>query len=264
MNQTGVRRALAAVAVLAVVLTGCNDEPDEIDPTATPTEGQLILKFDDGGLTNSGSGDFDIDVVALDNGSTGADEALDGDALRTPEFADSPDGPKAIVKVLNASDSDELNPGDKDFTIGADINVDPSSESEDDASHDNGNNVMQRGLFEGSQYKIQIDHDTASCRIAGSEGEVTAKSSTTIEAGHWYRIRCARSGDDVTITVIDQEADDPEPTEDEDSGSIGSLDPTSASLPLSVGGKLNADGGIVKDNTDQFNGLIDNVLLDIN
>ena len=61
------------------------------------------------------------------------------------------------------------------------------------------------------------------------------------------------------------EADDPEPIEDEESGSTGSLDPTDrASLPLSVGGKLNADGGIVKDNTDQFNGLIDNVLLDIN
>lgn len=246
------------------LLTGCNGDDDaDSDPSATPSAGQLILTFDGGELANQGSGDFNIDVVTSDGGSVEGQESVDGDGLRTPEFADTPDSPKAIVKVLNASDTDELNPGDKDFTIGADVSVDPSSESDVAANGDNGNNVMQRGLFEGSQYKIQIDHDTASCRIAGAGGELTVTSSADIEFDHWYRVRCERDGDEVTITVVDLEADDPKPVEDEKSGPTGSLDPPAASLPLSVGGKLNADGEIVADSTDQFNGLLDNVVLDI-
>ena len=124
--------------------------------------------------------------------------------------------------------------------------------------------MMQRGLFEGSQYKLQIDHED---RVVPESRAPKARSpssrSVEIEDGHWYRLRCTRSGNDVTFSVSDMEADDSTAIEDKKSGATGSLDPVDASLPLSVGGKLNADGGIVEDSTDQFNGLLDNILLDI-
>jgi hypothetical protein len=258
--------------VASALVAGCggsdSSEPSDEDPLATPSKGQLVLHFDDDpttSITNSGTGDFDIDVVTQDGGAVEPGETAAGDTggLRTPAFEDSPESPKAILKVTNAGDTDELNPGTDDFTIGADINVDPASESDVAANGDNGNNVMQRGLFEGSQYKLQIDHEAASCRVKGAEGELTVKSSVEIEDSHWYRLRCTRSGDEVTFAVTDMEADNPELSEDESSGPTGSLDPLDASLPLSIGGKLNAEGGIVEESTDQFNGLIDNVVLDI-
>lgn len=272
MNRYAQLRTCLAVLALAALTAGCggsdSDTTSDTNQLPPPAQGQLVLRFDEDpstSIVNSGSGDFDIEVVAEGGGTVEQGQGAEGQdaGLRTPQFADDPQGPTAIIKVVNAGDSDELNPGTSDFTIGADVNVDPNSESKVPTHGDNGNNVMQRGLFEGAQYKLQIDHEGASCRIKGADGDLTIKSRVEIKDGHWYRLSCSRSGEDVTFAVTDMEADDPAPIKETTSGPTGSLDPADASLPLSVGGKLNAQGGIVEGSTDQFNGTLDNIILDI-
>jgi len=255
--------AVVCLTALAMV-AGCDDDdPESLPP---PSQGQLVLHFDespDGDLANAGSGDFIVEVVTLNGGavSAGPSPTTDGGGIETPDFTGGDGSPAAIVKVTNAGDGDALDPGTADFSFGADISVDPDSEAE--TGPDNGNNVMQRGLFQGAQYKIQLDHESVSCRVKGSAGELIVVSSEEIEADHWYRLSCSRDGDTVTLSVTDMEADDPSPVTDEQTGPTGSLTPAEPTIALSIGGKLNADGGIVTDSTDQFNGRIDNVYLDI-
>lgn len=264
MGRSRAPYAVAACLAVLATATGCDDSGDE--GLAPPDEGQLVLHFDatpDDGITNTGSGDLTVEVVTLNGGnvSAGPSPTTDAGGIETPEFGGTEDASTAIVMVTNAGAVDELDPGVEDFSFGADINVDPESEA--DVGPDNGNNVIQRGLFESTQYKIQLDHESLTCRVKGSAGDVIVTSTVEIEPERWYRLACDRSGDTVTLAVTDMEADEPRPVTDEQTAPTGSLTPLEPTLPLSIGGKLNADGGVVTDSTDQFNGRIDNVYLDI-
>ncbi len=167
---------------------------------------------------------------------------------------------RVALRILTLTDPDPLSPGRSDFTFGADIRID------DPSSADDGDNVLQRGLFsDTSQYKIQLDDHRPSCRVAGNEGEVTVKATDTLPTGQWYRIRCTREGNKVVLSVgaINEAGDAPNPTVFSDFRPTGSVAILRTSTPLSVGGKVTATGDVVESNTDQFNGSIDNVFFEV-
>ncbi len=181
-------------------------------------------------------------------------------ALRYPAYDGAASGPRAVLAVTSSGTTDALNPRGRAFTIGADIRLDPANEG---SYGDNGNNVLQRGLYDqASQYKIQVDHDQASCRVKGRGGSTILVSSRTIATGSWYQLTCRRINvtgpDRFTFAVRSIRSD----------GSLGAATTVSSmaatgklsfpsTTPLSVGGKLNDDLSIVGA-SDQFNGKIDN------
>jgi hypothetical protein len=79
----------------------------------------------------------------------------------------------------------------------------------------------------------------------------------------WYRLVCTRSGDQVKLSVSTLTAEGPAaPKAGEASGPIGSLD-FLPSTPLSVGGKIGEDGTTPAAATDQFNGTLDRVFVNV-
>lgn len=216
-----------------------------------PLAPRLAIDFDfDGGLPPIadliGSGaDSDGDSV-----STG--QSWDGSrAIRFPSSSVAGDGESLAIVV--APDAAKLSPGDEPFSFGADVRLYPHSSG----ASDNGDNVMQRGLYgETSQFKLQVDNRRPSCVVRGVDGDLSVKATGPLEAG-WYRLACERSAMSVSLTVT--------PIEDgrlgvpdrvEEVGRVGSVLPSGH---LSIGAKTNPDGVSVPQNSDQFNGLIDNV-----
>jgi hypothetical protein len=123
---------------------------------------------------------------------------------------------------------------------------------------DNGDNVMQRGLYaDAAQYKIQVDKHHASCVVRGGDGAVVVKSKVLLNPSKWYRLTCHRADKTVQLTVQDLDSNSQAITI-EKTGPIGSLDMI-GSEPLSVGAKIGDDGEIIGSSTDQFNGWLDNI-----
>jgi len=82
-----------------------------------------------------------------------------------------------------------------------------------------------------------------------------------VARGRWYRLACARDGAVVTLTVTSWSAAGvAQVVTTRASGPTGDLSPSAPTVPLSVGGKLRADGTPAPA-TDQFNGRIDNVVM---
>ncbi|NHB12636.1 hypothetical protein GWK53_39935 [Burkholderia cepacia] len=89
-------------------------------------------------------------------------------------------------------------------------------------------------------------------------------SPERIDAVHWYGVECVRVGTSLQVVVTR--------FNDDGSGTVTSrtaygakpikIKMASASVPLSVGGKLGADGSVLID-TDQFNGVVDNVFVQV-
>lgn len=254
------RRSVAALAGLAIVAAGCTQTGNTLAVTfesSAGANGATVKTFVvDGtasltGTVSTRSGGS----VRLANSRTGG-----GRALRFPAFGTATDEPRAVLRIQNSGSGDALAPGTADFEFGADFKLDAVSSSSEVGSIDNGDNLVQRGLFDDvGQYKLQIDDRQPSCRIKGSAGAVAAVSPVAVDSTGWYRARCLRTGDTVTVQVFRWASD----------GSMGTMTSTSAtgpigavtmkaSLPFSVGGKLNASGG-VSSATDQFNGWADNI-----
>lgn len=171
------------------------------------------------------------------------------------------DPPSAALTVWPvAGATDALNPGSQDFSFGARFRIDSPSWG---SPTDNGDNLMQRGLFVGkAQYKLQIDKDYPSCRIAGTKGSVLVKGRR-IHPDQTYAVRCTRTGDRVTL-VVTRFADGVTAAVHKYSGEgpIGALDIPSA-IPLSIGAKVLKDGEIAASSTDQFNGSIGAVFVHV-
>lgn len=242
------------------------------EPSA-PTE-DLVLPLDDapppGGafstFVNTGSGNLDVSVVTQAPGALTSEVGEDGArAVRFPAFDASVSGPRAAIVVTHAGAVDALNPGTRPFRFGVDLRLDADSESGAAGSADNGNNLIQRGLFgDASQYKLQIEHGEISCRIAGSAGAVLVASSVRVKPGVWYRVQCARDANAVTLEVTTWAADGtPTVTRDTKPGTGGDLTPTATREPLSIGCKVSAAGVITRKASDQFNGLLRNAVLAI-
>ncbi len=215
---------------------------------------------------NSGTAAVRVSVVSLNGGvlTARAQRGGGGHSIRTPRFNPNTGAPRAVVKILNATATDALNPRTNPFTFGADFTLDGLSSSTARGSVDNGDNLMQRGLFnDSSQYKLELDDNVAACRIGGAQGAVEVSSSVRMQADRWYRARCKRLSGSISISVTFWRANGSAHTvTDTRAGRTGDMTPDRASWPLSVGGKLEA-AGAVSSATDQFNGRIDNAILRI-
>ncbi len=180
-----------------------------------------------------------------------------GQAVRTP--AEGAPGGKAVLAIA-ADEADPLSPGWRAFVFGADVLLDDASGSAMDPT-DNGDNIVQRGLYnQPGQYKIQVDNRRPSCRIQGSSGAVMVAPERDLAAGVWYRITCARNLAAVTLTVTEYAATGQVASSQNwvEHGAIGSVTARNGRVPLAVGGKLTEDGRLAQQ-TDQFNGVIDNI-----
>lgn len=278
----GLRVAVLPVLLaLLPVLGACNDDDlDAVDtpvvlpepsgdastgtgpePAVAPRQGSLVLEFSagdpDGLLVNSGDRRLRVSHVTSHDGEvTGTRDAPDGHALRFPRY--DPQGQDfAILKVRSRGTDDLLSPERHDFVFGADVAMDGVTTG---TASDNGDNLVQRGLYESSsQYKIQVDDGKVSCRIAGVLGEVLVSAPGRLDPGDWYRIRCRRAGDRVTLAVAPLTAHGTGHwVSHTGTGAIGPV-LMASDVPLSVGGKLSWDGKLLPSSTDQFNGRVDRV-----
>jgi len=205
-------------------------------------------------VQNTGTGRLYAEIVTHAGGRViRAEGNGSGHALRFPGLEGGLDPPAAMLMLQSRDAEDYLSPGSRDFAFGADVLLDEESE---DAPTDNGNNVVQRGLYEdASQYKIQVDHGNVSCRIAGSDGEAVV-TAPVIEPGEWYRVSCERSNGEVLLSW-ERLSDSETGTEGRETD-IGEVT-FPAGTPFVVGGKLDAKAQVTVEATDQFNGVIDNV-----
>lgn len=267
------------VSVCLAVLVGCGGgaTTTRIVPRSTPSDTNVtigyhrVLDLDfekNPGAAGAPALDFAAyrtSAIAVDTLRFGATpltyvaDATGGHAVLFPgRVAIGKD--RVVLRALTLTDPDPLSPGRADFAFGADVRLD------DPGGADDGGSGMDRGVFsDTSQYKIQLDAHRPSCRIAGNEGEVTVKGTDVIEVGSWYRLRCQREGSTVVLTVAKLDASgNPLPAITwSDFRPTGSVAVQRTSTPLSIGGKIATDGGVVEDNTDQFNGAIDNIVFEV-
>jgi len=265
--------ALATMLVLAAcagdpaggIGGGSGGEPPAVEAWVDPAQSALVLTFEDDpgvgdvltSLVNSGTASVSVRTVTSGDGAAvGRAGYPDGGAVRLPAYSASDPG-YAIVSVTNRGDGDPFSPGPDSFSFGADFSLDAESSGTD---ADNGDNLLQRGLYDATgQYKIQLDGGRPSCRVMGSAGGVSVKASTRVVPGRWYRVWCTRRGDTVTLELgvvrTDGSVSFGSVSDDAEIGSV--LLPRRT--PLSVGGKLNADGTLTRSATDQFNGSVDRV-----
>lgn len=279
MRSLGLISAISA----AILLVGCGGDPpdkDKDDPAAgreKPASGGVValqvdfeqLPPDGAPMTSlkSTEGDARIEVVTSGSGAVLAvPDTTGGTAAQFPDNAQVVAGGLAVLNVTPTGE-DTLAPGDEDFQFGVDVMY-PEGAAGDSAG-DNGDNLMQRGLFgDQGQYKLQVDHERPACRIAGERDEVLVKSERTLESGQWYRLLCQRADDRVTLFVAEIEEPEDGPIDDDDrdwrswttTDRTGPIPAGPTPAPMSVGGKLNPQGGIVADAPDQFSGVLDNVV----
>jgi hypothetical protein len=167
--------------------------------------------------------------------------------------------PQAVLTVVDAQGVDDLSPGNADFRFGADFRLDGRSQG---SSSDNGNNLIQRGLFGAKmQYKLQVDGNRPLCRLKGTGGVVEVRSSRKVPSEAWHSAICIRRGQEVLLHVV--RLGDGKKWTYRASGRTGSLVPSSSSVPLSIGGKVHDSGQIMGSSADQFNGRIDNAFLQV-
>lgn len=210
------------------------------------------------GPVQSGTARVTVEVVSRDGGEVqvarGRDDEL---VLDFPAFdAQDQRPPRAVVRVTPAGGgADPLAPGDADFSFGAEFRIDAESKG---TKVDNGDNLVQRGLAsDPSQYKLELDGDRPACRIRGSAGDVQVRLEEQVLPGTWYAATCSRSADSVELTVMEYglygRTEEFSVTQ---TGPTGTLAWPKAQTPVSVGGKLAADGQVIRSATDQFNGLV--------
>jgi len=234
-----------------VLLTGPNET----------LAGQPVLM-----LANSGVASTTQTLVSANGGTflSAAGAPGRGTALRLPAYKKLKANPRAVVAVSNASGTDQLAPGTAPFSFGATASLDQANKG---ISSDNGNNLVQRGLYDGSaQYKLQVDDRHYSCHVRGDAGQLFVKSTLKIAVATWYQATCRRdvlpTGDLLVLTVTLVNAD----------GTLGKVTTTASAvgpvgaltfaydLPLTVGGKL-VDLTTFPASSDQFNGLVDDAFL---
>jgi hypothetical protein len=220
-------------------------------------------------LLNNGSAPVQASVATAYDGSleSVASHETQGSAVKFPAFDAAGTGGRAVIKVVNTTGTDGLAPADQDFSWSADFRLDADSESHSEGSHDNGNNLLQRGLYNDTQFKLDVDDGRPSCRLRGSTGNAGAVRITapvTVGAHAWYNATCTRAGDMLTVsvsafdsagTVTDRWSN----TATSPAG-FGTVTWANLDTPLSIGGKLRATGNLGR-HSDQFNGVVDNVVL---
>ncbi|MGB3187487.1 MAG: LamG domain-containing protein [Ornithinimicrobium sp.] len=254
----GALALMVALSSASAVSAATVAESLMLQPSASGAIGATV-----NGALDTGTANVDVDVVTLGGGYIRTATTWDGSrSFDYPRYVNSSTPPRAVLRVRNSGGGDDLAPARADFVFGADFTLDRDSTG---STVDDGDNLVQRGTFgSASQYKIDVDGGRVSCRIKGSSGAVTIKSSLRAKPGLWYRVRCARSGNDVQVTTTEYRGDGTSRVvRDEARGSTGSLKWVDSRAPMSVGGKLTRRGDIVRSSTDQFNGSVGRVVFRI-
>lgn len=216
-------------------------------------------------------------VMTSDGVSAPAGGADGGDvAVTFPAFDPSETAARAGITITDLAGADDLAPGKRRFTIGADFRLDPAPTSSREAgSHDNGDNLVQRGLAnEPTQIKLQLDDRAPSCRMHAVAAGVTPgpddEQVVTIDDPafvpldtSWYRVRCTRTAGKLTLTVLRLDAAGQVVARTTAVTKVSAkLDLTYANreVPFTVGAKIRSDGTRIMTDADQFNGAVDNVV----
>jgi hypothetical protein len=221
-------------------------------------------------LGSAGSASVQTSVVTANGGrlTTVSSRAAQGKAVQFPAFDSSAAGARAVIKVVNTTRNDELAPGDRDFSWSADFRLDGDSVSHAKGSHDNGNNLLQRGLYDDTQFKLDADARRPACRLRGSTGDagaVRVLAPVAVAPDQWYNATCTRSGNTLTVSVLAFDSAGNVTQQWTDSATstagFGTVTWARPGTPLVIGGKLSATGSMVEKCSDQFNGAVDNVTL---
>jgi hypothetical protein len=277
------------VAPVMALVIACGATPHRPPP-------EIYLTFDKGSagsalsdpILNSGSfgNRISVSVVSLTGGSVLTITHLKGDAIRLPAYQPGRRPPRAILKIVNARGvkGDRLSPGISNFTFGADFKMDRFPTAAPHSRADDGDNLIQRGLFRSaSQYKIELDSRRPVCTLHGTSGDKSYIGKLDVShlpgfpkygvwSNRWYRVRCQRtSPTSAKLTVIQFAPDGSvarswvDDTIEPAMPSAPAVDIQSpATTPMSVGGKLTVAGRIVTaQSSDQFNGLVDNVVFQL-
>lgn len=240
------------------------------DATASPGRAvsvPLSLTFDDGTAAegsvvttsrNSGSAAVRIDVVTRSGGTARRADGMDSPwAVRLPAYTGSSDPARAVLRIRATGTSDPLSPRTRDFAFGVDFRLDATSTG---LTVDNGDNLVQRGLYgDAAQFKLEVDGGHVACRVKGAAGSVYVRSTLAVRRGVWYRTICTRNSGSLVVHVASVTSSGPGAyIRTARSGTAGDVNMTDA-VPMSVGGKLSANGSMVLAATDQFNGVVDRV-----
>jgi hypothetical protein len=148
-----------------------------------------------------------------------------------------PDTPPARPQHLVAvPDYDDLDPGDRDFTIAVRLRT----------THKFGN-VLQKGqaTVSGGSYKLQIPGGRVQCWFRGSAGSVLVSAPRAINDGRWHTVQCLRTRDGVTMAIDGVNV----------AGRWGATGKIDNRWPLSIGGKVDCDQ--IKVGCDYFAGEVD-------
>jgi hypothetical protein len=181
-------------------------------------------------------------------------------ALRFPPYSPEAQSPRLVLVINPVGATDVLNPEANDFSFGADLRLNEVSSGKGD---DNGDNVLQRGLFsDASQYKLQVDKRVPSWTVKSGKAQLFVKFDESLDEG-WFRVRCDYEAGSLTVSVSRILTDRFEEFGDKTASvSIGALN-FSPSTPATVGGKIGSNGELVLHQSDQFNGELDNVFVDV-
>lgn len=244
--------ALSAIGVAAAAPAATGSE-DSVDA--------LLLDFDGGtsstpDLASSGSARVTTEIADANGGTVVRVDRPGGGAAGLEPFDDDAPAELAVLVVRPTGETDPFSPGRKPFSFGAAFRLDEVSAG---SGSDNGNNLLQRGLYDdAAQYKLQVDDGHLSCRVRGAAGALTVTAGLAVTPGRWYRANCTREGDTVTLRLVERTTDGPVKRRWSRSAAIGSLT-FSQHAPLAVGGKVDSSGKVLARSSDQFNGRVDNV-----
>ena len=232
--------AAAAVAGAAIAAAGAAFADASAATPEAPQSLAVRYSFDPAAGGPVGESGHALTTLSSHGGTLRTVGHDSGQALQFPAYCRGANCPKV---VLQAENSDDLNPGQAPFRYGATVLL-PHNETSA------GQNVLQKGYSAaaGGQYKLQIDGRAGrpSCAIVGTGRSRIhlAQSAVSVSDGAWHTIECRRDATTLTILV------DGVP---QGSTTIPADVAVSNTAPLRIGGK-----GAYRDN-DQFQGSLDDV-----
>jgi hypothetical protein len=190
------------------------------------------------GTFDDGSGHGHLLTALTRNGARPATVPHgNGHALTFPHRCGGPTCPRL---VLQASGTDDLNPGSTPFRYGAGVRFTPAGSTGDVES------VLQKGWSTGGdQYKLEIDGGSGrpGCTVT-DKLPYTARGRTSVGDGAWHSIECRRAGAELTILV---------------DGEVARTVAVPATLSVSTAHPFSVGGKGVSNYNDQFHGSVDDV-----
>lgn len=270
-------RITAALVLVLVLTSGCGAPADRTEGSGASTADRddaelraydIAFTFDDPvvpgdvvpGAGSVGTLPLHVGVVTLGGGElTWTSDPDHGWAVRTPVAqTDGEIRAAAIVVWPDEERRVELEPGRRAVRLQADFRADVPAAPR---PGDDGDNLVQWGRFDDAvQLKLQLDHGTPSCRAVGSDRAVLVAADRKVVPDHWYRLTCAVLTGEVRLELLDLEAGGA-PQEWAQPVSPGAM--VFGRVPLSIGAKVGASGQLDRHSVDQFNGVIDRVVVDV-